>query len=123
MPRIFDNIDLELLLHPKQTLSVSHRADFCVGYFNLRGGQHLGSCVESSSGTDENRVRLLTGMQRAPEDDLEELFSLTHGDPGVSNGVAVRLKKRPAEAFRDQLTLGTPTARDEAGLRRLAAQL
>ncbi len=123
LPRIFDNIDLELLPHLKQTLSVSSRADFCVGYFNLRGWGHLDACVEPWSGAEENRVRLLVGMQRTPRDDLKELFSLTEGDPGVSNQVAVRLKKRLAETFRDQLTLGAPTSRDEAGLRRLTAQL
>jgi hypothetical protein len=36
---------------------------------------------------------------------------------------ALHLKKRLADEFRQQLMLGTPTNEDEAGLRRLAAQI
>src|SRR5437667_1583689 len=123
MPRIFDNIDRELLPSLKETLEVSDRSDFCVGYFNLRGWKKLDSHVEQWSGQENSRCRLLVGMQRLPADDLREWLSLIHADQTIDNQTALRLKKKLAEEFREQLTFGVPTNEDEGGLRRLAAQL
>lgn len=123
MPRIFDNIDAELLPALEQTLLVSERADFCVGYFNLRGWKQLDSCVEKWTGGTNHQCRLLVGMQRLPQEELRQCLSLVRKDEPIDNQTAVRLKRKLAEEFRNQLELGTPSDGDENGLRRLAGQL
>jgi superfamily II DNA or RNA helicase len=122
MPRIFDNIEQPLLGALLETLQVAHRADFCVGYFNLRGWKQLDHAINDWAGGDGECCRLLVGMQRLPQDDLQALFRLDP-DGGIDNQTAVRLKKELVEQFRNQLTVGAPTNEDEAGLRRLAAQI
>ena len=62
-------------------------------------------------------------MHQPPRDELRQLFSLSDQTGGISNQVAIRLKKKLVEEFKAQLTLGAPSDRDEAGLRRLVAQL
>lgn len=123
MPRIFDNIENKLLPTLRETLNVANHADFCVGYFNLRGWKQLDSYVENWTGGADNCCRLLVGMQRPPQDELRELFALVKQDTGIDNQTALRLKKKLAEDFRDQLTKGVPTNEDETGLRRLASQI
>lgn len=123
MPRIFDNIELELLPALRATLDVSDRSDFCVGYFNLRGWKSIDDLVEKWSGGAGHQCRLLVGMQRLPQDELRAVLSVAGGGEQLDNKATLRLKKRLAEEFRAQLAFGVPTNADEAGLRRLAGQL
>jgi hypothetical protein len=123
MPRIFDNIVLDLLPALRETLEISQRSDFCVGYFNLRGWKAIDGLVETWAGGAGQQCRLLVGMQRLPQDELREAYSLLPHEDQISNQAVIRLKRRLAEEFRAQLTIGAPTDDDEAGLRRLSAQL
>jgi hypothetical protein len=123
MPRIFDNIEQTLLPELRQILGLSDRSDFCVGYFNLRGWKALDSVVGRWPGGEGRQCRLLIGMQRPPQEELREFFSLVKQEDTLDNQSALRLKKKLAEEFRTQLTFGVPSNEDEAGLRRLAAQL
>src|SRR5688572_14928360 len=123
MPRIFDNINHTLLPALKQTLEVSYRADFCVGYFNLRGWRQIDDKIEAWTGGDNYCCRLLVGMHRRPEDELKAAFSFREDGAGMDNAQAVRIKKEEAEKFRQQLIVGAPTDADEAGLRRLVKQI
>lgn len=123
MPRIFDNIETDFQDALKDTLAVSLRSDICVGYFNLRGWKAIDSIIDQWSGEQGNQCRLLVGMQRLPQEQLLESFSLLGEPPTISQAEVIRLKQKLAQEFRTQLTIGAPTALDESGLRKLASQL
>ena len=124
MPRIFDNLTTSSLLLPalQEMLGLSLRADFCVGYFNLRGWGGLASYVDQWR-VDEGPCRVLIGMQSLPHDELRDALSLADQPLGMDNRTANRLRHELAEQFRQQLTIGAPTNADEHTLRQLAAQL
>lgn len=123
MPKILDNIDLKLLDDLRVSMQSATRADFCVGYFNLRGWKLIDDLAEQWSGQDEARTRLLVGMQELPEGELRASLTLLEQPDGLDNQTALRLRRRVAESFRQQLMMGAPSSSDEAGLRRLSRQL
>lgn len=123
MPRIFDNIEQSLLPALRETLHVAERADFCVGYFNLRGWRPLAEYVDRWAGGDAHCCRLLVGMHVTPTDELRQALRVGELDDNLDNQTAIREKRRIAEEFREQLTFGVPTNEDEISLRQLAAQI
>ena len=136
MARIYDNIEVSFKdgLHDIVTNVGVKRVDFCVGYFNLRGWNHIQDEIDEipgdyvyeqdSTGNDVKKFRicrLLIGMHKPDEDLIRALYSsrstLTDSD------YIQRSLRRIAENFRQQLLLGIPTANDEATLRRLSQQM
>ena len=107
MPRIFDNLEptSNLLSALQETLELSSRADFCVGYFNMRGWRGLAPYVDEWN-QDDGPCRVLIGMQRLPHDGLRDALSLIEKPSGVDNQTANRLRVQLAEQLRQQLTIG-----------------
>lgn len=122
MPRIFDNIQLPLLPALKHSATHAYRADFCVGYFNLRGWRELAEDMERFAGGEEQQTRILIGMHKVPREDVKGLMS-RGGDPMLDNQSANLLKQRVLRELREQLTIGLPTNLHEAALRQLARQI
>ena len=104
-------------------MAVSERADFCVGYFNLRGWRQLADHVNRWDGGDSHCCRLLVGMHVTPTDELRRALRLHQGEDALDNQTVIREKRRVAEEFRQQLTFGAPTNEDEIVLRQLAKQI
>ena len=124
MPRIFDNLSSSTKLASalQETLDVSSRADFCVGYFNLRGWSELAPYIDRWN-EEDGPCRVLVGMQRLPDEELRDALSLRRGATGMDNASAHRLRGRLAEQLRRQLTYGVPSNADEATLQQLVEQL
>ncbi|GAK58307.1 hypothetical protein U27_05281 [Candidatus Vecturithrix granuli] len=130
MPRIYDNIQHHLSSGLSETLHVSQRCDFCVGYFNLRGWHEIadhidaldGMTVLENIGPIHRYCRLLVGMQKLPVEILRESF--LHDETYlIDQAEIVKLKKKLAYEFKEQLTIGTPSEHDEIYLRKLSTQL
>lgn len=122
MPSIYDNIEQHLAPALKLALVGARRADFCVGYFNLRGWRELSASVDALP-ADADPCRLLIGMHQPPAELRRALHGMTPDDGGMDNPRLARLRQRAVEEFRDQLVSGVPTREDEATLRALGRQL
>lgn len=130
MPKIYDNIHNKLSHGLNETLRLSKRGDFCVGYFNLRGWHEVADTIDALAGMPvvekkeafHRYCRLLVGMQKMPLEILRESF-LYDDTFIIDQAEMLKLKKKLAYEFKEQLTIGTPTERDEKYLRKLSVQL
>ncbi len=120
MSRIFDNLSpgANLASALQETLAISNRADFCVGYFNLRGWGDLAPYVDRWN-LEEGPCRVLIGMMDSNEEPKDAL-GLHDSPPSMDN---TTVHRQWAEQFlRQQLASGLPNT-DEEGLHCLIEQL
>ncbi|MBQ9693162.1 MAG: helicase [Kiritimatiellae bacterium] len=136
MSKIFDNINVSFETGLKQILENTGviRADFCVGYFNLRGWRQVMTQVDALPGdlivervdgkmAEVHRTcRLLIGMHRQPSELVRKMFSPIRRDL-LDNNHANRWRTQVLEDLRKQLTYGIQTQQDEEALQKLKEQL
>ena len=123
MPRIYDNIDLFLSKALRDSIEVSYKADICVGYFNLRGWDVIQDQIDNWEGGDDHHCRLLIGMQNIPHNLLRNELRIGMTEEKITNQIAQKLKNKIIVQFKEQLTFGVPTDKDEQTLRMLSSQL
>lgn len=122
VPRIYDNISQHLAPALVEALGGARSADFCVGYFNLRGFRVLGGAIDALD-PHEAPCRLLVGMHRPPQELRRSLHGVSASEEPIDQQRAIRARRQITEEFREQLASGVPSRDDEATLRLLARQL
>lgn len=123
MPRIFDNIELNLIDGLSQILKEANSADFCIGYFHLRGWEKLAALIDKFRGTEDSCCRILVGMQRPPEEQMRELQRAIKEETFLDGPTLVRLRREIVESFKEQIEFGVPTLTAEKTLQQLARQI
>jgi superfamily II DNA or RNA helicase len=123
MPNIYDNLEAQLLPALREAMADAQCADFCVGYFNLRGWEHLADLAERFSGADDSCCRILVGMQKPAEKQMREAYRAIRREQPLDAPTIAHLRKQAGESFRMQLAFGIPTNQAETALKRLAEHL
>lgn len=88
MPQIIENINLVLSNVLRPVLAQAHAADFCVGYFNLRGWRSVADLIEKFEGAAGSRTAveeadwaiIEQGLQPLPQllENVVMVFRLMH---------------------------------------------
>ncbi len=123
MPRIFDNIEQDFVTDLRKSLSESTRADFCVGYFRLRGWNLIADLVDRYKGGDDSCCRVLVGMHRAPPEYMRAAQGLVRGEERLGGTQRARMRDETIADFRQQLEFGIPSLQAQETLRKLVEQL
>ena len=137
MATLYDNIENYFKDGLYDLIARQHgakRIDMCVGYFNLRGWNHIEDVVDTLDGADiyefdekgndikiHRTVRLLIGMHRPDEDLLRMLYSKKSnlmGHEDINKGLM-----KIVDSFRKQLLIGSPSTETEKTLRHLSKQM
>ena len=123
MPKIYDNIGSSVLDGLRQWMKNARRADFCVGYFNLRGWGKVADSVEQlSGGGSDEPCRLLIGMSKTPRQLMREECRAVPSQE-FTQEVAYKMIQGAIAEFSEQLQCGIPTAEDQRNLQNLEAQI
>ena len=123
MPTIYDNQSAFLLNELSETLNDSYKADFCVGYFNLRGWNTLAPKVEFFKGGENAQARVIVGMNTSPDDELRAALRIKGTDKTMDLQTRARTRQSLLESFRRQLMFGFPSKGDKSALLQLKSQL
>lgn len=128
MTKIIDNQVADLSSSLSKALKNCNAADISVGYFNIRGWNHVSKSLEGLREASETGVvRLLVGMaipeKTAEQKILEATFQLEGGDEDVDYKIATRRALDAVQDFSEQLTWGLPSDAAASAIRDFLADL